>query len=93
MAQLCPATTWAEPLHSANLFAYFIKTLDEDKVNVLLLTDYILLFARMALNDPFVLTQLITASAPILRKTEKEIWEALLDQWWRRVSSHNPSIV
>lgn len=85
LVHLCPAQIWAEPIHKANLFAYFLKILDDDTANVLLLTDYVLLFARVAINDPLILSQLLAASASVLQKPETALWEALLDQWWRRV--------
>ena len=41
--------------------------------------------ARVALMDKHMFAQLITASVPVLKMNETEIWDAILDEWWRRV--------
>ncbi|KAI5123421.1 hypothetical protein M0805_006126 [Coniferiporia weirii] len=84
LVQLAPAQLWAEPMHASGLFATLSKTIMDDKAPTLLLTEHICLFARMALNDSIILSQLISASAAALNKPESEMWNGLLDQWWRR---------
>ncbi|KAL5527437.1 hypothetical protein ACEPAG_6228 [Sanghuangporus baumii] len=84
IAQLVPAQLWAEPAYSSNILSKLIKDLIEDRALTTLLTEEICLFSRIALNDTHVLYQLISATAVKMNKPEKELWEALLDQWWRR---------
>ncbi|THH11497.1 hypothetical protein EW145_g638 [Phellinidium pouzarii] len=84
MAQLAPAQLWAEPIHASGLFTVLIKTVMDDKRSTILLTEHVCLFARIALNDSTILSQLISASAAALKKPESELWNELLDQWWRR---------
>lgn len=84
--QLTPAQLWAEPMHSSTLFSTLIEDVIEDKAMATLMTELICLFARMALNDAQILSHLIQASASRMNKPEKDLWNDLLDQWWRRVS-------
>lgn len=51
----------------------------------MVMTEYIYLFSRIALADPHVLLQLITAAASQLNQKEAYLMEGLLDQWWGKV--------
>ena len=55
------------------------------QISVELLTEYVLIMSRIALMDKHMFAQLITASVPVLKMNETEIWDAILDEWWRRV--------
>jgi hypothetical protein len=41
--------------------------------------------ARIALMDKRMFLQLMSATAGALNKPETELWEGVLDEWWRRV--------
>ncbi|KAH8118388.1 ARM repeat-containing protein [Phellopilus nigrolimitatus] len=84
LVQLAPAQLWAEPMHASGLFAVLMKTILDDDAITTLLTEHVCLFARMALNDAVVLSQLVSAAAPTVNKLESELWNELLNQWWRR---------
>lgn len=86
LVQLTPAQLWAEPMHLSGLFGLLIKSVMEDKVITLLLTEDVCLFARMAISDSAMLSQLIAATAASTNRPESELWNGVLDQWWRRVS-------
>lgn len=51
----------------------------------MLMTEYIYLFARIALADPQVFSQLISAAAVQLNQKEDYLMEGVLDQWWGKV--------
>lgn len=85
LVQLSSSRTWAGPMHTSGLFSILIKVIMADKASILLLTEHVCLFARMALSDATVLSQLIAATAVDLNTSESELWNGLLDQWWRRV--------
>jgi hypothetical protein len=51
-------------------------------------TELILTFARMAIADTNLVAQLVSASAASRECSEESLWKGLLEQWWRRVSSH-----
>ncbi|EJD01395.1 ARM repeat-containing protein [Fomitiporia mediterranea MF3/22] len=84
VVRLSPSPLWADAFHASNVFSNVISSLMEDKSLTMLLTEQVCLFARIALNDPRVLSQLMSATAVKLNKPEKELWDGLLDQWWRR---------
>lgn len=42
--------------------------------------------ARLAVSDSRVFLMFMSAAAQRLGKSEKELWEGLLDQWHQRVS-------
>lgn len=56
----------------------------------MLLVEVIFLFARIAMADPQMFLQLMSATAPVLKQKETYMWECLLDQWWGKVCLHNP---
>lgn len=87
LVQLSPAQLWAEPMHVSGLFSVIIKALMEDKERTTLLTEYICLLARMAISDSLILSQLIAATAAATSRPESEVWNGVMDQWWRRVST------
>ena len=87
IAQLVPAQIWAEQAHASGILSKCMVDFMEDKALTSLLTEEVCFVARIALNDAPVLYQLISATAAKMNKPEKELWEALLDQWWRRVRS------
>ncbi len=51
-----------------------------------MMTEYIYLFARIALADPQVLLQLTSAAATQFNQKEAYLMEGLLDQWWGKVT-------
>ena len=55
------------------------------KCGVMLLTEYVYLFARIVLADRAIFLQLMSAAANAARLTEKYLFEGLLDQWWGKV--------
>lgn len=52
------------------------------QTSTLILTEYIYLFARIALADSQVFLQLVSAAALQLNQKESYLMEGLLDQWW-----------
>lgn len=48
--------------------------------------EYVLLFARIALVDVQVFVTLVAETAKSKGVPEAEIWEAIMSQWWNRVS-------
>ena len=86
LVQLVPAQAWAEHMHNSGLFSWMLKSLLDDKASTLILTKIVSLFSRIAINNATIFSQLVTASASPLGSPEMELWTALLDQWWRRVS-------
>ncbi|TDL29402.1 ARM repeat-containing protein [Rickenella mellea] len=79
-----PAQLWAEPMHISGLFPSIITAIKDDKDTVLLLTEYVILAARMALSDAAIFLQLMSAASGALNVPETELWEGLLNQWWNR---------
>lgn len=55
-----------------------------------LLTEFVLAVARVALMDKHMFAQLVSASVPVLKLSETELWDAVLDEWWRRVRPLSP---
>ena len=86
--QLAPSSLWGEPLHNSGLFAYLVSSLQEDKLTVDLLTEFVLVMARIALMDKHMFAQLVRASVSALKLGEGELWDAVLNEWWRRVRPH-----
>ncbi|KAF8592605.1 ARM repeat-containing protein, partial [Ramaria rubella] len=84
MAQIVPATVWAEPMHSSGLFAALVKVVIEDKESALELTEHVYVFARIALSDPLIFNHLVAGAAPALNMPETQVFEGLLDQWWAK---------
>ncbi|KIP12739.1 hypothetical protein PHLGIDRAFT_97377 [Phlebiopsis gigantea 11061_1 CR5-6] len=84
LVQLAPSSLWGEALHSSGLFAYLVKSLQEEQIPVEILTEYIYVMARIALMDKQMFHQLVSASAGPLRLSETQVWDHILDQWWRR---------
>ena len=50
-----------------------------------LLTHYVYVMARIALMDKAMFAQLMAAATGPLATPEPALWEAVLDEWWRRV--------
>ncbi|THH02435.1 hypothetical protein EW026_g424 [Hermanssonia centrifuga] len=84
VVQLAPSNLWGEALHHSKLFAFLVKSIEEDKASTTLLTEYVLVLARIALVDRQMFLQLMSASAPALGFSEHRIWELTLDGWWTR---------
>ncbi|THH15375.1 hypothetical protein EW146_g5093 [Bondarzewia mesenterica] len=82
--QMAPPALYAEGLHVSGLFSKLMKAIVEDDSDTILLTHYITIMARMTLADVQTFCQLMTATATALNTPETELWEGLLDQWWRR---------
>lgn len=82
--QHAPSSLWGGPLHTTGLFAYLAQSLQEDKLAVELLTEFVLVMARIALMDKHMFAQLVSASVPALNLSETEIWDGILNEWWRR---------
>ena len=51
-----------------------------------LLREHIYLIARIALSDALALVQLMSATAAKSQIPETDLWNDLLNQWWRLVS-------
>jgi len=91
LLQLAPPAFWGEALHVSGLFACITKALLDEKVEVLLLTEYVLLFARIAIIDKQLFLQLISATASVMNITETELYDGILTQWWTRFDCmHQP---
>ena len=58
-----------------------------------LLTEYVYVMARIALMDKQMFHQLVSAAAGPLGLTETQVWDHILDQWWRRVRPARARIV
>jgi len=56
---------------------------------MLILTKVICLVARVALSNINIFMQLMQATAAARGIPETQLWEGLLDQWWRTVSVWN----
>ncbi|KAJ3559178.1 hypothetical protein NM688_g492 [Phlebia brevispora] len=83
--QLSPSSLWGEPLHNSGLFGYVVKTLEDDKLQTSILTEFVLVLARLVTVDRQMFLQLMAAAPQhIARKTEAELWEGVLNQWWTR---------
>ncbi|KAA1466319.1 ARM repeat-containing protein [Dentipellis sp. KUC8613] len=82
--QLAPPSAYAEALHVTGLFASLIKTIVEDKADTTILTHHIYIMARMAVADKTIFLQLMSATSNSQGVPETQLWEGLLDQWWRR---------
>jgi hypothetical protein len=63
----------------------------DPQASTLVLTEYIYLFSRIALSEPQVFFQLVSASAVQLNQKESFLVDQLLDQWWGKVSSFMPA--
>lgn len=91
LIQLAPPQLWGEALHVSGLFAYITEVLLDEKRNSLLLTQCVLLFARIAASDGQLFVRLVSFAAPMLKKTEAELYDGLLTQWWTRFDNmHEP---
>ncbi|CUA70323.1 Importin beta-like protein kap113 [Rhizoctonia solani] len=82
--RLADPTSWPEPLHNSEYFWDLLKHVIEDKLNANLLSEHICLFSRIALQDPNVFNQLITAGATAHGAQDSPLFEGLLDQWWNK---------
>ena len=63
----------------------FLLTFMGSKGSTNIRTEVILAFARMAIADAQLFTQLMSATAAAREYSEESLWSELLDQWWRRV--------
>ncbi|CAE6485218.1 unnamed protein product [Rhizoctonia solani] len=82
--RLSDPTSWPESLHSSEYFWDLLKDVIQDKGNASVLSEHICLFSRIALQDPNVFNQLITAGAAAHQAQESPLFEGLLDQWWNK---------
>ncbi|KAF7790859.1 hypothetical protein EIP86_001817 [Pleurotus ostreatoroseus] len=82
--QLAPSSLWGEPMHNSGLFSYLIKTLEDDKIQTSVLTEYVLVIARLAAADNRMFLQLMAAAPQIAQMPETQLWEGVLTQWWNR---------
>ncbi|TFY83956.1 hypothetical protein EWM64_g62 [Hericium alpestre] len=82
--QLAPPSTYAEALHASGLFTSLMKTIGNDEADTIHLTHHIFILARIALADRNIFLQLMTVTATVHATPESQLWEGLLDQWWRR---------
>ncbi|KAF8760324.1 ARM repeat-containing protein [Rhizoctonia solani] len=74
--RLADPTSWPESLHNSAYFWDLLKNVIEDKLNASVLSEHICLFSRIALQDPNVFNQLITAGA-----TAHQAQEALFSRF------------
>ncbi|CAE6405310.1 unnamed protein product [Rhizoctonia solani] len=77
--RLADPTSWPESLHNSEYFWDLLKNL-----NASVLSEHICLFSRIALQDPNVFNQLVTAGAAAHQAQEGPLFEGLLDQWWNK---------
>ena len=56
------------------------------QLSAIILTEYILLFSRIAVVDVQVFVTLVAETAKSKGRTEAEVWEVVMSQWWNRVS-------
>lgn len=49
------------------------------------LTEYILVLARIAVTDKQMFMTLMSAAPQVTQLSESQVWEAVLNQWWTRV--------
>lgn len=62
------------------------------QLRAVILMEYVLLFARIALADVQVFVTLVAETAKSKGVPEGEIWEVIMSQWWNRVSSDCSSV-
>ncbi|KII94850.1 hypothetical protein PLICRDRAFT_47858 [Plicaturopsis crispa FD-325 SS-3] len=83
--QLAPSSLWGEPLYISGLFTHILKTvLEDEEMATTLIVEHIQLLARIAMSDGRMFLQLMSATATAQNTSETNLWEGLLDQWWRR---------
>ncbi|EIM88549.1 ARM repeat-containing protein [Stereum hirsutum FP-91666 SS1] len=82
--QLVPPSSYAEALHTSGLFAHILKEIMEDKADTTILTHDIYVMSRIAVPEPQTFLQLMAATSAKMNVPETQLWEDLLDQWWRR---------
>lgn len=56
------------------------------QLSALILMNYVLLLARIAVVDVQVFVTLVAETAKSKGVPEGEIWEVIMSQWWNRVS-------
>ncbi|KAG8972314.1 hypothetical protein FRC05_010156 [Tulasnella sp. 425] len=79
------AISWAEAMHSSGLFASLLRYALASKGSVSVLCDHFYLFSRMVLQDPDVFVQLVASAAPALSQTPEQVFNNLMDVWWRNI--------
>ncbi|KAI0081841.1 ARM repeat-containing protein [Panus rudis PR-1116 ss-1] len=84
LLQLGPPALWGEPLHISGIFPYILTVLEADEIPTTVLSKYVLLLARIAITDKQLFLQLMSAAPQKVNRSEKELWEALMYQWWKR---------
>lgn len=52
-----------------------------------MLTECVFVLSRIALTDRDMFTRLVSAAAQVENVREEQVWEVILDQFWRQVSS------
>ncbi|OJT10170.1 Importin-11 [Trametes pubescens] len=82
--QIARSGLWGEAMHISGLFAAIVKALEEEKLPTMVLTDYVYVFARVAVADRQLFAQLVSATAAAQNVKETLVWEAILNQWWNR---------
>ncbi|OBZ76700.1 Importin-11 [Grifola frondosa] len=82
--QIAPPSLWGEALHVSGLFAVIVKSLQDDKVSTVVLTEYIFVLARIAMADKYLFVQLVSATARSQNMQESSLYESILDQWYTR---------
>jgi len=68
----------------SGLFNVLVNHLAEDKLSATILTEFILLFARIVVVDVQVFVTLVAETAKSKGIPEAEIWEVVVNQWWNR---------
>lgn len=57
-----------------------------------ILTEFILTLSRIAVADKHMFLQLMAAAPQVAHIPEAQLWEAVLNHWWTRVSYDPHSI-
>ncbi|KAG8986375.1 hypothetical protein FRB90_004049 [Tulasnella sp. 427] len=81
------ALSWAEGMHLSGLFVILLRFALAGKGSVSVLCDHFYLFSRMVLQDPDVFVHLVASAAPALSQPPEEVFNTLMDSWWRNFDS------
>ncbi|KAF8528819.1 ARM repeat-containing protein [Hysterangium stoloniferum] len=87
LTQMAPPSLWAEAMHTSGLFGILTKAVIDDKDGASFLAEHIYIFSRIAIADPLILNELVISAAPAMKMPETQIFEGLLDQWWKKFDS------
>ncbi|KAF8557000.1 ARM repeat-containing protein [Imleria badia] len=84
MMQLAPSSLWGESVHRSGFFNHIVKILGDDECPSTTLTECVFVLARIALTDREMFIRLVSAAAQVENVHEENVWEVILDQFWRQ---------